>query len=164
LTFSGRYDVRCNVTQVPYKRADCRAERKETQMPRRKLTDKEKAAIRKGREETEAVKAYLDSLNTRPGRRIDPKTIERRLARAKQDLAAADNALRRVELTEKVIRLERALQDARKGGGKGPDLEKEFIQYAGSFAKRKGISYKAFRQMGVPPAVLAKAGIKRTRG
>lgn len=133
-------------------------------MPRRKLTDKEKAAIVKGREETEAVKAYLDSLGTRPGRRIDPKTIERRLAQAKQELNAAENSLRKVELTEKVLRLEKALEEARKGGGDSQSLEKQFIQHAAAFAKRKGISYKAFRQLGVPPSVLAKAGIKRTRG
>ncbi|MER3522178.1 MAG: hypothetical protein C4317_08440 [Acidimicrobiia bacterium] len=133
-------------------------------MPRRKLTEKEKAAIKKGREETEAVKAYLDSLGTRQGRRVDPKALERKLAKAKQELSAARNSLRRVELTEKVLQLEKAVQEARKSGGDGEDFEKKFIQYAASFAKRKGISYKAFRQMGVPPSVLAKAGIKRTRG
>lgn len=133
-------------------------------MPRRKLTEKEIAAIKKGREETLAVKAYLDSLESRPGRKVDPKTLERRLGRAKQELAAAGNSLQKLELTEKVNRLEAALKQARAGGGHGPDLEKAFIQHAGSFAKRKGISYKAFRQMGVPPSVLAKAGIKRTRG
>ncbi len=133
-------------------------------MPRRKLTEKDKAAIRKGREETEAVKAYLDSLQMRGVRRVDPKVIERRLAKAQQELSAADNSLRKIELTEKVLRLEKALAAARKGGGKGPDLEKGFIQHAASFAKRKGISYQAFRQMGVHPSVLAKAGIQRTRG
>ncbi len=116
-------------------------------MPRRKLTQKEIEAIQKGK-----------------GRRVDPKTIERRLAKARQALAAAKNPLQKIELTEKVLRLEKALKEAQKGGGKTSDVEKAFIQHAASFARRKGISYRAFREMGVPPDVLAKAGIKRTRG
>ncbi len=133
-------------------------------MPRRKLTQKEIEAIQKGRAETQAIKDYLESLHTRPGRRVDPKTIERRLAKARQALAAAKNPLQKIELTEKVLRLEKALKEAQKGGGKTSDVEKAFIQHAASFARRKGISYRAFREMGVPPDVLAKAGIKRTRG
>lgn len=129
-------------------------------MPRRKLTEKEIAAIKKGREESLAVKAYLDSLESRPGRRVDPKTLERRVAQAKKQLGETDNSLRKVELTEKVLRLEAALRNAPKAAEEGPALEKAFIQHASSFAKRKGISYKAFRHMGVPPTVLAKAGIK----
>lgn len=40
-------------------------------------------------------------------------------------------------------------------------LEKDFIANAAPYAARKGLSYAAFREVGVPPAVLSKAGIKR---
>jgi hypothetical protein len=42
-------------------------------------------------------------------------------------------------------------------------LEKAFIKVAKSYADRKGISYSAWRTIGVSPAVLQKAGIPRTR-
>ena len=35
------------------------------------------------------------------------------------------------------------------------------IPISGPYAARKGLSYAAFREVGVQPAVLAKAGIKR---
>ncbi len=40
-------------------------------------------------------------------------------------------------------------------------LEASFVEAAGPYAARKGLSYAAFREVGVQPAVLAKAGIKR---
>ena len=43
-------------------------------------------------------------------------------------------------------------------------LEKEFVAVAKVYAARRGISYSAFRSMGVPADVLTKASIRRTRG
>ena len=43
-------------------------------------------------------------------------------------------------------------------------LEREFIAVAKGYAARRGISYSAFRSMGVPADVLAKANVRRTRG
>ena len=43
-------------------------------------------------------------------------------------------------------------------------LESEFAKVARSYSDRKGISYKAWREMGVAAAVLGKSGIARTRG
>ena len=42
-------------------------------------------------------------------------------------------------------------------------LEKEFIEAAGPYGARKGIDYSTWRDAGVEPSVLSKAGIKRTR-
>ena len=41
-------------------------------------------------------------------------------------------------------------------------LEADFVSAARSYSERKGISYAAWRAVGVPPAVLKKAGISRT--
>ncbi|GIU89638.1 MAG: hypothetical protein KatS3mg010_0737 [Acidimicrobiia bacterium] len=46
----------------------------------------------------------------------------------------------------------------------GPDvgaLEKEFVKVAKGYSARKGISYGAWREFGVPAEVLKKAGITR---
>ncbi len=42
------------------------------------------------------------------------------------------------------------------------ELENGFEKVAKGYAERKGITYSAFRQIGVPAAVLKKAGISRT--
>ncbi len=42
-------------------------------------------------------------------------------------------------------------------------MEKEFVRIAKSYAKRNGISYSAFRELGVSAEVLKRAGVARTR-
>ena len=42
----------------------------------------------------------------------------------------------------------------------GP-LEKAFVKVARSYGERNGITYTAWREIGVDPAVLKKAGITR---
>ena len=40
-------------------------------------------------------------------------------------------------------------------------FEDEFVSAAKGYSERKGISYAAWRELGVPPAVLKRAGISR---
>jgi hypothetical protein len=42
-------------------------------------------------------------------------------------------------------------------------VEKDFIKVAKSFAKRNGIGYNAFRELGVSAEVLKRCGISRAR-
>ena len=42
-------------------------------------------------------------------------------------------------------------------------LEAGFVEYAASYATRKGITWPAWREAGVSAEVLRAAGIKRTR-
>jgi hypothetical protein len=42
-------------------------------------------------------------------------------------------------------------------------LEKAFVASAKAYGERKGIIYSTWREAGVAPAVLTRAGIKRTR-
>jgi hypothetical protein len=41
--------------------------------------------------------------------------------------------------------------------------EAEFVAVAASYGERKGISYSAWREVGVPAAVLRSAGISRSQ-
>jgi hypothetical protein len=41
-------------------------------------------------------------------------------------------------------------------------LESDFVKTASKYAERKGISYAAWRELGVPADVLKKAGISRS--
>ena len=71
-------------------------------------------------------------------------------------------AIRRLELVQKRTDLagERERLSARIDLA---GVEKDFVKVAKSYAKRTGISYSAFRSVGVPAEVLKRAGISRAR-
>lgn len=130
-------------------------------MPRRgPMRDDHKEAIRHGRLQANVVKAYLETLGNERRRATDPDTLKKRLAAVEQKLKAETNRLKGLELRQQRIDLQQALAAAGAQGSR-KDLEKEFTKVAGEYAERKGITYGAFREMGVPPKVLASAGIKR---
>ncbi|NNN18560.1 MAG: hypothetical protein HKL84_01770 [Acidimicrobiaceae bacterium] len=70
----------------------------------------------------------------------------------------ATHSLNRLHLTQKKIELTQELELIKNG----PDireLEAEFISVAMDYSRRKGISSLAWKELGVSPEVLAKAGI-----
>jgi len=130
----------------------------------RTLSDSQKAAMTKWRLEARVVSRYLEALaasKSKRGRQRTQDSIGALLVRIEKELPRA-GALRRLELTQKKFDLleERVQLRARADIS---DIEKEFIKIAHSYAERSGISYAAFRELGVTPAVLKRAGIKRTR-
>ena len=70
------------------------------------------------------------------------------------------DALKRLQLTQERLDLIDELANMDRGVDIS-ELEAEFTKVAKGYAERKGISYAAFRQTGVPAAVLKKAGISR---
>ncbi len=130
----------------------------------RKMTDEHKAALAKGREQGRAVREYLAALEQerKPGRPVDRKSIEAKLPEIQSRIDAEPDPAKRVELIQKRLDLEERLVEL----GEAPDmeaLEKGFIDAAAEYSERKGITYPAWREAGVPAAVLKQAGIKRTR-
>lgn len=127
------------------------------------MTDEHKAALAEGRTQGRAVRVYLEALaanKPKRGRKRTPDSIKKRLATVEAELLTAD-PLSKLQLTQEQYDLEAELAAI---GGPTVDLvalEKEFVAAAAGYAARKGISYAAFRSVGVTPAVLAKAGIKR---
>lgn len=130
----------------------------------RKMSDEHKAALAKGREQGRKVRAYLAALEQerRPGRQMDRGTIEAKLPEIQSTIDEEPDPAKRVELIQKRLDLEERLVEL----GDAPDvdaLEKGFIEAAKEYSERKGISYAAWREAGVPAAVLKQAGIPRTR-
>lgn len=130
----------------------------------RALSESQKAAMTKGRLEARVVSRYLEAIaasKSKRGRQRTQDSIGALLVRIERELANA-GALRRLELTQKKFDLleERTQLRARADIS---NVEKEFVKIAHSYAERSGISYAAFRELGVTPAVLKRAGIKRTR-
>jgi hypothetical protein len=129
------------------------------------MSDAHKAALAKGREEGRVVRQYLEALeSTKPrrGRKRTPDSIRKRLNAIDSSLPSAD-PLTRLHLVEERQRLESELAH----GGDKVDiaaLEKAFVKVARPYGERKGISYSAWRTVGVSASVLQQAKIPRTRG
>ena len=126
------------------------------------MSDEHKAALAEGRDQGRAVRRYLEALEAhrpRRGRKRTPDSMKKRLAAVEQALLTAD-PLKRLHLIQERLDLQAALEtnDAKVDLDA---LEKEFIASAAPYSARKGISYSAWRELGVPSAVLTKAGISR---
>jgi hypothetical protein len=134
-------------------------------MPRpgpKEITDEHKAAMAAGRAEGRAVKRYLEALEQhRPkrGRKRTADSINARLEKIDQELVPADPMKRlsliqeRLDLKEELRRMDEAVDLT--------EVEADFVAAAKTYGERKGISYEAWREIGVPPAVLKNAGITR---
>ena len=121
-----------------------------------------KAALASGREQGRAVRRYLEALDAnRPkrGRKRTPESVPRRLAAVEARLATAD-PLTRLHLVQERMDLQRLL-DADRGEVDLSVMEAEFTAVAAAYGQRKGITYDAWRQIGVEPRVLGAAGIRR---
>ena len=135
-----------------------RATRKRTPM-----SDEHKAALAEGRDQGRAVRRYLEALDAnkpRRGRKRSPESVKKRLATIETDIATAD-PLRRVHLVQERSDLQAALE-ATESNVDLDELEKDFVGAAGPYSERKGITYATWREVGVPAAVLERAGISRT--
>ena len=126
------------------------------------MTDEHKKALAEGRTQGRAVRNYLDALEaTKPkrGRKRTAESINKRLATIESELAATD------PLTALNLRQERRnLQVELAGMDEKADLaevEKDFVAAAKGYGQRRGISYEVWREAGVAPEVLKKAGISR---
>lgn len=130
---------------------------------RTKMSDEHKAALAEGRDQGRAVRRYLEALeHSRPkrGRKRTRESVERRLEAVAVELAEAD-PLGRLHLLQERQDLEAELAGM---DGEGVDmaaLEDAFAAAAAPYGARRGLSYAAWRGVGVPPAVLRRAGISR---
>jgi phage-related minor tail protein len=133
-----------------------------TKPKKRTMSDDHKAALASGRTQGKAIGEYLDAVaanKPKRGRKRTADSVKRQLEDVESKLTSASGTAR-VELAQRRRDLEVELA----GMNASPDLSKleaDFVQHAKEFATRKGVSYAAFREVGVPAEVLAKAGISR---
>ena len=133
------------------------------QRKKRTVTDSHKAAMAQGRSESRAISAYLEALEShRPkrGRKRTPESIDKRLTSIDTSLESA-SPVKRLSLIQERIDL---LQERESLGAKVDlsGLVKDFVSTAKSYGQRKGISYAAWRELGVSAPILKKAGISRS--
>jgi hypothetical protein len=135
-----------------------------TTLARKEMSDEHKAALAKGREQGRAVREYLTALEQerKPGRKVDRGTVEKRISEVQQRIDAEPDPSKRVELIQRRLDLEEQLV-AMQEELDVDALEQGFVDAAAEYSERKGISYAAWREAGVPAAALKQAGIRRTR-
>lgn len=130
---------------------------------KRTMSDEHKKAIASGREQSKVVSDYLDALETnRPkrGRKRTPASIDKQLATVEEKLPTA-SPLSRLQLIQDRMDL---LADKEQLGSDVDlsDQEDAFVAVAQEYSERKGISYSAWRELGIPPQVLKRAGVRRS--
>jgi hypothetical protein len=127
------------------------------------MTKEHKDALATGRTEGRTVRRYLEALESnRPkrGRKRTHESIERRLAAIAESIDTAD-PLTALKMTQERMDLENELAAL----GAGDDMveaQAQFVAIAASYSARQGISYGAWREIGVPAAVLKEAGLSRS--
>ena len=126
------------------------------------MTNEHKEALAKGRSQGRAVRTYLEALEThRPkrGRKRTPDSMRARIATIDASMPDAD-PMTRLQMVQEKMDLHRSIEAAEVK----VDLtsyEDDFIAAAKDYGDRKGISYAAWREVGVPAAMLKRAGISR---
>lgn len=127
-------------------------------MARTKMTETEKT-------EVAAVRDYLKALEQnapRRGRKRTPESVERQLAVLEGEMEGA-SVTKRLGLIQQRINLEtdlEALQQAESVDLSA--LEAGFATHAAAYGGRRGISYAAWREVGVSSTTLKSAGIRRS--
>ena len=126
-------------------------------MARTKMTEAEKT-------EVAAVRDYLKALEQnapRRGRRRTPESVERQLAVLEGEMEGA-SVTKRLGLIQQRIDLEADLEALQQAGSVDLSaLEAGFATHAAAYGGRRGISYAAWREVGVSSATLKSAGIRR---
>lgn len=130
--------------------------------PKNPMSDAHKAALATGRVEGKIVRDYLEALRANKpvrGRKRTPDSIAKRLAAIESEIGTAD-AVKELRLVQERMDLlaELATMGATVDMG---SLEADFIKVARAYGERTGVSYAAWRAIGINPAVLKAAGISR---
>ena len=128
----------------------------------KKMTKAHKEALAVGRNQGRTVRRYLEALETQKpkrGRKRTPESIARRLEVIDEAIESADR-LTALKLTQERLDLQAEL-DVMNAGDDLSEHEAEFVAIAASYSERHGISYMAWREIGIPAAVLRQAGISR---
>ena len=121
-----------------------------------------KQALATGRNESRAVRGYLEALaasKPKRGRKRTAQSAQKQLAALDRALPSADR-ITTLKLSQERIDLVAQLEALSADNGLAA-LEAGFIAVAANYSARQGISYAAWRQVGVSPDVLRRAGISR---
>ena len=127
------------------------------------MSAEHKAALAEGRTQSKAVRQYLEALEAhkpKRGRKRTPESIKKRLDALDDQIDNAD-PLKRLQLVQERMDLTAELANMEDKPDLGA-LEKGFTDAAKAYGTRKGITYAAWRELGVDASTLKAAGITRS--
>lgn len=133
-----------------------------------KMTTAQKRTLSQSATQAAAVKAYLEHLDggVRNGPAVSQETLQTRIAERERRIELEADPCVRLELIQKRLDDEAALAELQRRPDPAEvaaELEAGFVDVAEAYSQRKGITYTAWREAGVPAAVLRAAGMPRTR-
>ena len=126
------------------------------------MSTSHKKALANGRTEGRVIREYLEIVEaTKPkrGRKRTPESIAKRLAVINAELKVTD-PVTKVRLLQERMNL-RAELAGMKSKTEVVAAEAKFVKVARSFSDRNEITYDAWREFGVAPTVLKRAGIEK---
>ncbi len=128
------------------------------------VSEEVKTARALGQAQGRTVSRYLNALDSTKPKRGRQRSTEKMQARINElpDAIAQAKPLKRVHLIQELMDLQAELAKETETADIG-GAEEEFIAIAAEYSERKGISYAAWREIGVPASVLKAAGVARTR-
>lgn len=124
------------------------------------MSNAHKQALANGRAEGRIIREYLEIVEaTKPrrGRKRTPESITRRLSLIATEMKTAD-PVTKVRLIQERLNLRSELAGM-KSKAEVQAAESRFVKVVKKFSDRNDISFDAWREVGVSPAVLKKAGI-----
>ena len=138
-----------------------------TNTPKKKTTktgmsNAHKQALANGRAEGRIIREYLEIVEaTKPrrGRKRTPESIARRLSLIASEMKTAD-PVTKVRLIQERLNLRNELAGM-KSKAEVQAAESKFVKVAKKFSDRNDITFDAWREVGVSPTVLKKAGISQ---
>lgn len=133
-----------------------------TKPKKTQMSSAHKKALAEGRSEGRIIRDYLEVVEaTKPrrGRRRTPESIARRLTLINQELKTAD-PVTKVRLIQERLDLRTELAGM-KTKAEVAAAESRFVKVAKRFSQRNNITFDAWREFGVAPSVLKRAGIER---
>lgn len=128
------------------------------------MTQEHKDALAEGRRQGKAVRTYLNALEAhkpKRGRKRTPTSIRAALDKIDAEFDDAEQ-VKKLQMIQDRIDLNAELE-AIENKPDLSNLEEGFVRAAAGYSERKGITYAAWRELGVDAAVLKRAGISRRR-
>lgn len=135
---------------------------KKTAAKKSNMSNSHKEALANGRAEGRVIREYLEIVEaTKPrrGRKRTPESISRRLTLIAQELKTAD-PVTKVRLVQERLNLRNELAGM-KSKAEVQAAEAKFVKVVKKFSDRNDITFDAWREVGVSPTVLKKAGIEQ---
>lgn len=128
------------------------------------MSDEHKKALAKGRRQSWAVRHYLDLIESerKRGPKMTREKLQKRIDEARRQIDEEKDPAKRLDLIQQRLDDEERLAEMQDQPNTD-EIEAEFVKVAKEYSERRGISYTAWRELGVPAAVLRKAGVPRTR-